>query len=64
MKQPKREQIPVPRLHEDVKAMNGKSTHRLSQSIKALSELLDSNDEIQDEEVAENPNTLRDTGTE
>lgn len=63
MKQPKREQIPVPRLHEDVKAMNGKSTKRLSQCIDALSELLDS-DEVQNEEVAENPNTLRDTGTE
>lgn len=63
MKQPKREQIKVPRLHEDVKAMNGKSTKRLAQSIETLSELLDENDEVQ-HEVAEEPDALRDTGTE
>ena len=63
MKQPEREQIKVPRLHRDVKAMNGKSTKRLTQCIDALSELLDENDEVQ-HEVAEEPNTLRDTGTE
>jgi hypothetical protein len=63
MKQPKREQIPVPRLHQDVKAMNGKSTKRLSKCIEALSALLDANDEVQ-HEVDEKPDALRDTGTE
>ena len=63
MKQPKREQIEVPRLNESVKAMNGKSTKRLSQCIDALSELLDS-DEVQHEQVVEEPSALRDTGTE
>lgn len=63
MKQPKREQIPVPRLHQDVKAMNGKSTKRLSDCIEALSDLLDRNDEVQ-HEVVEEPDTLRNTGTE
>ena len=63
MKQPKRKHVKVPRLHEDVKAMNGKSTERLAQCIDALSHLLDANNEVQ-HEVAEEPNTLRDTGTE
>lgn len=63
MKQPKREKIPVPRIHQDVKAMNGKSTKRLSDCIEALSDLLDANDEAQ-HEVAKEPDTLRDTGTE
>lgn len=64
MKQPKREQIEVPRLHKDVKAMNGQSTGKLSQCIKALTDLLDGNDEVQNEKVADQPDTLRDTGTE
>lgn len=60
MKQPKHEQIEVPRLDKDVKEMNGKSTEKLSQCIKALTELLDENDK----EVADQPNTMRDTGAE
>lgn len=63
MKQPKHERIEVPRLHKDIKVMNGKSTQRLSQSIEALSELLDANGEVQ-HEVAEESDTLRDAGTE
>jgi hypothetical protein len=63
MKQPKREQIPVPRLNEDVKAMNGRSTKRLSQCIDALSDLLD-DEEVRHEQVVKEPNTLRDPGTE
>jgi len=61
MKQPKREQMPVPRLSQDVKAMNGKSTKRLTQCIDALSELLDDNDEVQHEAVVDQPTPLRDT---
>lgn len=55
-------QYKVPRLHEDVKVMNGKSTKRLAQSIEALSELLDGNDEVQ-HEVVDKPDTLRDART-
>jgi len=61
MKQPEREQMPVPRLSRDVKAMNGKSTKRLTQCIDALSELLDDNDEVQHEAVVDQPTPLRDT---
>lgn len=45
MKHPEREQIDVPRIHEDIKEMNGKSTERLTQCIDKLSDLLDDNDE-------------------
>jgi hypothetical protein len=58
MKQPKREKMP--RLHPDVKAMNGRSTRRLSQSIDALTSLLDAHEE-KDVEVIEEPETSGDS---
>jgi len=59
MKQPERVQIPVPRLRQEVKEMNGKSTKRLSQCIEALEDLLDANDETQHDEVSEQPRAVR-----
>lgn len=63
MKQPKHEYIEVPRLCKDVKAMNGKSTKRLTQCINALSDLLDANNEVQ-HEVVEQPSAMRNPSTE
>jgi hypothetical protein len=64
MKQPKREQMSVPRIHKDVKAMNGKSTEKLRQCIEDLSELLDENDEAQNEKMVDGPDTLHDAQPE
>ena len=63
MKQPKYVRIEVPRLHENIKTMNGKSSKKLTQCIDKLSELLDENKEVQHETTKE-PDTLRNTGTE
>lgn len=43
MKKPeqKYEKMPAPRLHEDVKKMNGRSTRRLSECIDILCDVLD-----------------------
>ena len=60
MKEPKREHIPIPRIHQDIKAMNGKSSKRLSECIDVLTDLLDDN-EAQNEEVVEQPDTMPDT---
>ena len=42
MKKPD-EKIEIPRLSQEVKKMNGKSGHKLSQCIDALCEILDEN---------------------
>jgi hypothetical protein len=61
MKRPKKyEQMPVPRLDRQVKAMNGKSTKRLEDSIELLSDLLDETEEVQSEEATDEPSDLRD----
>ncbi|MHA2063089.1 MAG: hypothetical protein ACXABY_01790 [Candidatus Thorarchaeota archaeon] len=62
--EPEYEQMKVPHLTDQVKKMNGKSGHRLSQCIDALSDLLDENNEVQHEEAVEEPDSLRDTDTE
>lgn len=58
--EPKYEKISVPRIHSDIKEMNGKSTHRLQKCIEELDNLLDENNKVQHEES----DSLRDTGTE
>ncbi len=51
MKHPEHEDMNVPSLHKDIKAMNGKSSKRLAKSIDELSELLDENN--RDEEATD-----------
>ena len=63
MKHPKYEKMSVPRIHGDIKEMNGKSTHRLQKCIEELDNLLDAN-EVQNEETIDESDTLRDTSTE
>ena len=60
--EPKYEKMDVPRLSQEIKEKNGKSTRRLSKCIEALTDLLDH--EEHHEEAAEQPRHLRDTGTE
>jgi len=57
---PKYEQLELPRLTDETKKMNGKSSQKLSQSIDKLSELLDEDDK-QDETLDEF-DPLRDLG--
>ncbi len=61
MKHPKDKKMSVPRIHRDVKEMNGQSTKRLTECLDQLSDLLDKNDEVQNEETTD---PLRDAGTE
>ncbi len=61
MKHPKYEKMSVPRIHRDVKEMNGQSTKRLAECIDKLSDLLDKNDEVQNEEVTDESDPLCDT---
>lgn len=64
MKHPKYKHIPMPRLTDDTKKMNGKSSRRLSQSIIDLSDLLDECEEVKDEEMDNEPRDLNDFDTE
>ena len=61
MKHPEYKKMSVPRIHDDIKEMNGKSTHRLQKCIEELDDLLDANDEAQNEEVTDESGPLRDT---
>lgn len=62
MKHPEHEDMDIPGLHKDIKAMNGKSSARLLESLDALSKLLDENNK--DEKAPEDDTPLGDTGTE
>lgn len=64
MKHPEKKRVPFPRLSEDVKEMNGRSTKRLTQCIDALADLLEEKEEVQHEEATDEHRPLRDTGTE
>lgn len=50
MEHPKYEKMDVPRLHPEVKEMNGRSTRRLKQCIDTLTDLLDREDRREDGE--------------
>ena len=63
MKKPNDDVGPVPRIAQAVKEMNGKSTHKLLQSIDALDELLDK-DRGSDARDKNSDSVDRDTGTE
>lgn len=57
MKQYNPNDAPVPRLHPNIKKLNGRSTKRLTESIETLSELLDDMDETHDEKRSERPDS-------
>lgn len=61
---PKYEQMEVPRLHPEIKEMNGQSTKRLAECIDRLSGLLDENNKIQNEEADNKPQDLANPDTE
>ena len=52
----KKEQLPVPRMDPDIKAMNGKSTKRLQKCLDELTDLLDA-PETQHEESSHHDDT-------
>lgn len=61
MKDREHQEMDVPRLHKDIKAMNGKSSRRLAKCLDDLSNLLDENDKH--EKPPEDDTDLRDAGT-
>ncbi len=50
---PQYEQIEIPRLDDQVKKMNGKSSQQLQSCINKLSELLDKSEELDEETTGE-----------
>ncbi len=64
MKRPEYKQMKVPSLDADIKKMNGKSSHKLSQCIDELSDLLDESNEVQNEEADDKPQSSDNTTPE